>query len=116
MSCGKADASATRRSRACRRWRSVAERRPSAAGSEAHGALLQRAGLSDLEIEDVNEPPVTDERHDAPAEVDDLGLGEITPQLVEQRFGRRAMVSGENLRVVDGRLLAVGQQLAVSVV
>jgi hypothetical protein len=57
----------------------------------------------------VNEPPVADERHDAPSEVDDFRFGEVAPQLVEELGRCRAMVAGENFRVVDRRLLTIRQ-------
>lgn len=69
--------------------------------------------MADLEPQGVDQTAVADESNDPPAQIDDLGLGEMLAQPVEQ-FGRRLLVvARQHVRILYRSFLARGEFGAV---
>jgi len=75
----------------------------------------KRTGFANFETKRVDETAVPNERHDPPSQVNDLSLGKVFAKLSEEVGPGLAMISGENLGVVDGCLFTDSEQGTLSV-
>ncbi|MCY4392351.1 MAG: hypothetical protein OXE43_09895 [Chloroflexi bacterium] len=59
----------------------------------------------------MDQPPVTQVAHDRPADLEDLLLGEVLPELIEQLAVDVGVVDEQPLRIVERRLLRLAEVL-----
>jgi hypothetical protein len=76
---------------------------------------LQWTGAADLKTEHMNQAAIADEGHDPDPQVDDLLLGELRAQFVEEFVVGALVIAGEYFGIADGGFFTRVQQGALAV-
>ena len=76
----------------------------------------QRADAALLQSKRSNQSPIADECRDSEPEIDNLGLGEVSSQLIVENFGRLRMITREHVGEPHGGFLARSQYFALAVI
>ncbi len=85
-------------------------------GLSTVGQLRDRTGLADLQPKRSDQSTIAQKSNNPETEVDDLRLGEVFAQFVEQVFRCLRMVASQHVRVMDGGLFLGTKALAICVI